>query len=58
MAQSVGPGREGISKVYQVLYGRPATGEEVEDAVTFVEEHGMVSFCRAMLNTNEFLFVF
>ena len=32
--------------------------EEIADARSFVAQHGMVSFCRAMLNTNEFLFVF
>ncbi|MAF22237.1 MAG: hypothetical protein CMP26_06525 [Roseibacillus sp.] len=58
MAQRIGRGREGIVKAYGILYGRPATEEEISDAVKFVEEHGMTSFCRAMLNTNEFLFVF
>ncbi|MDG2487036.1 MAG: DUF1553 domain-containing protein [Roseibacillus sp.] len=58
MAQRIGPGREGIVKAYGVLYGRSATEEEISDAMKFVEEHGPVSFCRAMLNTNEFLFVF
>ena len=32
--------------------------DELADAVGFVAEHGMEAFCRAMLNTNEFLFVF
>lgn len=58
MAERVGPGREGIVKAFGVLYGRPATEEEISDAMKFVEEHGLVAFCRAMLNTNEFLFVF
>nr|NIP98134.1 DUF1553 domain-containing protein [Akkermansiaceae bacterium] len=58
MAERVGESEEGIRKAYRILYGRPATEEEVSDANSFVAAHGMVAFCRAMLNTNEFLFVF
>lgn len=58
MAERVGEGEEGIRKAYRILYGRPATEEEVSDASSFVAEHGLLAFCRAMLNTNEFLFVF
>ena len=58
MAGRIGEGERGVRKAYEVLYGRPASAEEVADALAFVKEHGMVSFCRAMLNTNEFLFVF
>ena len=58
MAGRIGEGEQGVRKAYEVLYGRPASEEEVADALEFVKEHGMVSFCRAMLNTNEFLFVF
>ena len=58
MAKRVGEGESALRKAYRILYGREATAEEVADATTFVKEHGMVSFCRAMLNTNEFLFVF
>ncbi len=58
LATRVGAGERGIRRVFEILYGRAGREEEVADALSFVTEHGLVSFCRAMLNTNEFLFVF
>jgi hypothetical protein len=45
-------------RAYALLYGRPPTEEELEDADRFIAVHGIAAFCRAMLNTNEFLFIF
>jgi hypothetical protein len=42
---------------WSLCYQRPATSAEVEDAVQFIDQHGLIQFCRAMLNTNEFVFV-
>jgi hypothetical protein len=58
LAARVGEGEKGIRMAYEILYGRAGTAAEVADAVSFAAEHGLVAFCRAMLNTNEFLFVF
>ncbi len=58
LVKRVGAGEDGIRKVYEILYGRQATAAEVADAKAFVAEHGPLAFCRAMLNTSEFLFVF
>ena len=58
LSKRVGPGEPGIREIYRILYGRAAAEDEVRDASAFVAQRGMVSFCRAMLNTNEFLFVF
>lgn len=44
--------------VIERLYGRPANPSELADAGHFISEHGLKAFCRAMLNTNEFLFIF
>ena len=46
------------TKAFNLLYGRPATAEEIADSSTFIAAHGMQAFCRAMLNTNELLFIF
>ena len=46
------------ARAFDLLYGRPATAEEKEDSQAFVAEHGVQAFCRAMLNTNELLFIF
>ena len=58
MAGRLGDGEQGIRRAFEILYCRPAQEDELADAVGFVAEHGMEAFCRAMLNTNEFLFVF
>ncbi len=42
---------------WSLCYQRPATAAEVADAVQFIEQQGLVQFCRAILNTNEFVFV-
>ncbi|MDA7865724.1 DUF1553 domain-containing protein [Akkermansiaceae bacterium] len=47
-----------VASAFELLYNRPATAEELADSETFIGEHGLVSFCRAMLNTSEFLFIF
>lgn len=44
--------------ILQRLYGRPAKSAELVDARFLISEHGLEAFCRAMLNTNEFLFIF
>ncbi len=46
-----------IETVYVRAYGRPPTADEKELGTRFVEKHGLSMFCRAILNTNEFLFV-
>jgi hypothetical protein len=47
-----------VPHAFALLYGRPATTDEITDAERFIAVHGLEAFCRAMLNTNEFLFVF
>jgi len=47
-----------VASVYQLLYQRAVTEAELADANGFVRDHGVLAFCRAMLNTNEFLFIF
>ncbi len=46
-----------IQRAWELCYGRPATESEVADAANFIEAEGWVPFCRAMLNTNEFVFI-
>jgi hypothetical protein len=46
-----------IRQVYLVAYGREADAHEIQAAKAFVEEHGLASFCRVILNSNEFLYV-
>jgi len=47
-----------VRTAYQLYYGRPALAEEINDATAFVRDHSLADFCRAMFNSNEFLFTF
>ena len=46
-----------VKLVYLVAYGREADEQEVQLANHFVDTHGLPSFCRVILNSNEFLYV-
>lgn len=46
-----------IELVYLRAYGRGAQEDEVQLASQFVDQHGLPSFCRVILNSNEFLYV-
>ena len=46
-----------VKLVYLVAYGREADEQDVELASRFVAAHGLSSFCRVILNSNEFLYV-
>ncbi|HIG85310.1 MAG TPA: DUF1553 domain-containing protein [Verrucomicrobia bacterium] len=49
---------EQVRTAYQLYYGRPTLVEEINDATAFVRDHSLADFCRAMFNSNEFLFTF
>ena len=46
-----------VARAYALAFGRHPTKEEAREAVEFVEEHGLVAFCRALFNANEFVFL-
>jgi hypothetical protein len=46
-----------VKRAFALVYGRPATGEEIDASVAFVKQHGLAPFCRVLLNTNGFLYV-
>ena len=46
-----------VKLVYLVAYGREAHENEVQMANRFVDDHGLASYCRVILNSNEFLYV-
>ncbi len=46
-----------VKLVCLVAYGREADEQEVRLASQFVNEHGLASYCRVILNSNEFLYV-
>lgn len=50
--------RDQVRRGFQLAFLREPTEEEQNSASEFVAQHGLTAFCRAMLNANEFLFVF
>jgi hypothetical protein len=46
-----------IERAYRLAYGRAPTGEETAAARPVVQAHGLRSLCRALFNSNEFLYV-
>jgi hypothetical protein len=55
-AQHASPAQQ-IQLAYQLCFGRRAEADEVSDAEEFAREFGLVSLCRGLLNSNEFLFI-
>ncbi len=49
--------RKQIERVYVMAFGREAEDSEVQLGSNFVTEHGLASFCRVILNSNEFLYL-
>jgi hypothetical protein len=43
--------------LFQLAYGREPSAAELADAVTAVQDVGLAAVCRAVLNSNEFLFI-
>jgi hypothetical protein len=46
-----------VARAYELCYARPPTADETEAAATFVRQFGLPALCRALLNSNEFLFI-
>ncbi|MEZ6059497.1 MAG: PSD1 and planctomycete cytochrome C domain-containing protein [Planctomycetaceae bacterium] len=46
-----------VTRAYWLCYGRSPEAAELSDAGAFADAHGMNAFCRAMLNSNEFVFL-
>lgn len=50
------PARQ-VTRAYQLALNRPPSDEELREAEPAVREHGPVVLCRALFNSNEFLFL-
>lgn len=46
-----------VRRAYELAYGRAATAAEAAHVQPFIERHGLAAFCRAVFNSNEFVFV-
>ena len=46
-----------IQRVYQLAFSREPSDAEIADAKPIVQSHGLTALCRAVFNSNEFLFI-
>jgi hypothetical protein len=49
--------RAQVSRAFVLSFGRPATSAEISASVMLIEQHGLKAFCRAILNSNELIYV-
>jgi hypothetical protein len=47
-----------VNHAFSLAFQRPPTPDELAASVELISQHGLNAFCRAILNANEFLFVF
>lgn len=46
-----------IDRAYAIAFSRPPNASERDSAEAFIEHHGLVAFCRGLMNANEFVYV-
>ncbi len=51
------PGSPRIERAFVLVYGREASSRELASATALVRQHGLPALARALLNSNEFLYV-
>jgi hypothetical protein len=49
---------EQIVGAFELAFGRKPSRDEMADARKLVEEHGLAAVTRALLNANEFVFLY
>jgi hypothetical protein len=47
-----------IRRAYWLAFGRAPEKQELQAAVSLIESEGLEAFCRALLNANEFVYLF
>lgn len=47
-----------VSLAFELLFSRQPDEWELQNSLQFIQREGLESFCRAMCNANEFLYVF
>jgi mono/diheme cytochrome c family protein len=58
LAREAGPDPASqADRAFRLAFGRAPTDSEREAAASLIREHGAASFCRALYNANEFLYV-
>lgn len=57
LKRTSGESSEQVLQAYQMVFSRPPSKDEQNDAIEFIAEYGLSAFCRAVFNSNEFLFI-
>jgi hypothetical protein len=58
LMKEVGPNfRKQIGRAFQLAYSRDPDREELTASAEVIRQHGLPTFCRALFNTNEFLYL-
>ncbi|MFT5131239.1 MAG: hypothetical protein ACI8W8_004875 [Rhodothermales bacterium] len=57
LQQEAGTDVERVHRAWQLCFQRAPADAEVSDSTAFISEQGIVQFCRAVLNANEFVFI-
>lgn len=47
-----------VRRAFLLTFLREPSADEQAESIGFIQQHGLPAFCRALLNANEFLFVF
>jgi hypothetical protein len=47
-----------VRRAFRLAFGRPPSLDESNAAVQLIRQHGLAAFCRALINANEFLYVY
>lgn len=49
--------RDRVKRAWHLCFQRPPSPVDLKDSLAFIEAEGLLAFCRAMLNANEFVFI-
>ena len=49
--------KDQVRLAFELAYSRQPAQDELDESVALIELHGLEAFCRALLNSNEFLFL-
>ena len=57
LGSRVAKSENAVSQIFRLTFQRPPTAKEHEAATALINIHGLGAFCRAMLNTNELIYL-
>ena len=58
LKEEVGAGSADQARhAFLLTFSRPPTAAELRDSTALIDDHDLVTLCRALINSNEFLFI-